>query len=115
MAQRRSQSAFFGAILAMIAMFGLATLSGWHSATVHDHDPHHAASIEHDHDYGRSKMGDLDAPLHLLAHAAGQWVAPAGPFAAPIVSFIAGNAWPVVDAILSAGIDPSELLRPPQG
>lgn len=115
MANRRSRSAFLAAILAMITMFGLATLSGWHGATVHDHNLVHAASIEHDHDRDASKMGDLDAPIHSLAHAAGEWVATAGPFAALITLPVIGNAWPAADAFFSAGIDPSELLRPPRG
>lgn len=115
MEKRRSRSAFFAAILVLVAMFGLATLSGWHSATVHDHDPVHAASIEHDHDRDASKMGDLEAPIHSFAHAAGELVTTAGPFAALMTLPVVANAWPAADAFLSAGIDPSELLRPPQG
>lgn len=101
-------------MLAMLAMFGLAALSGWHGATVHDHDPVHAASVEHDHDRDTSKMGDLDAPIHSLAHAAGEWVATAGPFAALAALPVFCDVWPTADASFDAGVDPSELLRPPR-
>ena len=115
MAKRGSPSALFAAMLAMIAMLGIVTLSGWHSAIVHGHDPVRAASIEHDHDRDATRTSDLDAPIHSLAHAAGEWVATAGPFAALMMSSVVGNAWPSADTSFSAGIDPSELLRPPRG
>ena len=75
---RRSRSAMFGAVLAFLALFGLFAVSGWHNAMVHDDDPIHAVSIEHSH--GSSSQTDPDAPVHVLAHATGQWIGFADPF-----------------------------------
>ena len=112
MAMRRSHSAFLGAFLAVIALFGIIAVSGWHNAIVHDDDAIHVGSIEHDH--APTNKEDPDAPIHLLAHAMGQWVSIAGPFATPIAAVIADRSWSTLNAWLRSGIDPAELLRPPQ-
>lgn len=113
MAQRRPRFAFLGALLAFSAMFCLVGLSGWHSASVHDHAPAHAATVEHDHDH--SRQADPDGPVHLLAHATGQWIALADPLAMPALADLPNLAWSVLDPSFRVGIDPSELLKPPRG
>lgn len=110
---RRSRSALLGAVLALVAMLGMIGASGWHGAVVHDDDPLHAVSVETSH--SGSSQTDPDAPIHALAHAAGQWVAfdAVVPTTRPIL--VVDRTWPTDIAGLRDGIGPSELLRPPQG
>lgn len=113
MPMRRSQSALFGAWLALVAVMGLFVLSGWHNAVVHDDDPIHVVSVEHDH--GSSRQTDPDGPIHVLAHATGQWISFAAPFQAPTLFAVADRVWSSGVYRLKGGIEPSELLRPPRG
>ncbi|MBB3877274.1 hypothetical protein GGR47_003542 [Sphingomonas aquatilis] len=110
---RRSRSAMFGAVLAFLALFGLFAVSGWHNAMVHDDDPIHAVSIEHSH--GSSSQTDPDAPVHVLAHATGQWIGFADPFMPVAPLFADQRVWVVDVAPWLHGIAPAELLRPPRG
>ena len=103
----------FLAAFALVAVLGLFALSGWHNAIVHDDDPIHVVSVEHDH--GSSNQTDPDGPIHVLAHATGQWIGIAAPFHAPAALAIADRVWPSGDYCLRGGIEPSELLRPPRG
>lgn len=110
---RQTRSALVGAVLALVAMLGLCALSGWHNAVLHDDGPVHLVSVDHDH--GSSKQVDPDAPIHVLAHATGQWIGFAGSFATPAPFAIAAQVWPIGRYGLRGGVDPSELLRPPRG
>ncbi|WP_454280350.1 hypothetical protein [Sphingomonas sp. Marseille-Q8236] len=94
-------------------MIGLVALSSWHSAVVHDDNPVHVASVEHVH--GSSNQVDPDGPIHVLAHATGQWLALADIFATPAQFAPVTQVWPIEVYDLQAGIDPSEPLRPPRG
>lgn len=127
MARRRSPSAILGAVLALVAMLGLVAVSGWHSAMVHDHNVVQVAAVDYDHDHGvdqtvaavhddhaPAKQGDSEGPVHLLAHAAGHWVAVDGPVPGPVPALVAARAWSILTASLIGGIDPSEFLRPPR-
>jgi hypothetical protein len=107
------QFALLGAVLALIAVLGLSALSGWHSASVQDLDPVHAASVEHSHD--RSVPGDPDGPIHVAAHATGQWLAAAGHFLSPAATLMTRQVWMTVAAPIPGGFDPAGLLRPPRG
>lgn len=109
---RKLRLASIGAILAVLAVFGLIALSGWHSAVIHDDDAIHVTSVEHYH--GPSKQADPDAPIHLIAHAVSQWVTTAASVAAPAAAMIAAQDWAACDASLRGGIDPAALLRPPR-
>lgn len=110
---RRPSFALLGAVLALVAMLGLSALSGWHSATIHDHAPVHASSAEHSHE--KSDQKDSDGPIHVLAHATGQWLAAAGQPLVPTFSLVKKLAWASVPPVISGGLDPSKLLRPPRG
>lgn len=109
---RKPRPTFLGAVVAVIAVFGLIALSGWHNAVVHDDDAIHVTSIEHRH--GSSRQADPDAPIHSLAHAVGQWVTTAGSLTAPAVAMSAAHNWATVEVCLRSGIDPAALLRPPR-
>lgn len=113
MTTRRSRSALLGAVLALVAMLGLIGASGWHNALVHDDDAVHAVSVEHSH--AGSNQTDPDAPIHALAHVAGQWISldATVPTTRPILA--SDQTWPTGLPGLRGGIGPSELLRPPQG
>lgn len=110
---RRSRSALVGAVLALVAMLGIFALSGWHNAVIHDDDPVHFVSVQHDH--GSSRQADPDGPIHVLAHATSQWIGFAGTFVTPVPLAVVAQAWPIGDYVLRGGIEPSELLRPPRG
>lgn len=113
MPMRHPRSALFGAVLALVAMLGLICVSGWHNAIVHDDDAVHAVSIEHSHD--APEKSDPDAPIHVLAHATGHWVAFAETFPSPRAVLVSDRDWAIDTDRLRSGIDPSELLRPPRG
>ncbi len=113
MTVRRSRLTLLGAALALIAMIGLSALSGWHSAFVHDHAPAHASSVEHSH--GTSGRTDPDGPIHVMAHATGQWLAPAGQPLVPVLMPVARAAWTIAASAIATNFAPSELLRPPRG
>lgn len=124
MAMRRSSSALFGAVLALVAMLGLVAASGWHSAMVHDHVPRQVGAVDHDQahpvaaehdDHAPAKQTGGDGPVHLLAHVAGHWVAFDAPATAPLPTIAAARAWSILTASLPGGIGPSKLLRPPRG
>lgn len=109
---RQSRQAFLATVLAVVAVFGLIALSGWHNAVIHDDDTIHVTSIEHRHT--PSRQADPDAPIHLLAHAVGQWITTAGSFATPAGAVLASRNWAPLEACLRHGIDPAALLRPPR-
>ncbi len=109
---RRPRSAFTGVILVVIALFGIIAVSGWHSAIVHDDDAIHASSVKHDH--APSDQGDPDAPIHILAHAMGQWVSITGPLALPIATAMVDRNWSPLAQAFRNGVDPAALLRPPR-
>jgi hypothetical protein len=124
MAMRRSSSALLGAVLALVAMLGLVAASGWHSAMIHDHVPVPVAAVDHDHDHSvavehddhaPAKQTGGDGPVHVLAHAAGHWVAFDGPTTAAMPALVAARAWSILTTSLASSIDPSKLLRPPRG
>lgn len=109
---RRSWFALLGAMLAIMAMLGLTALSTWHSAVVHDGDPIHAASI------GRingQQQPDPDGPIHVAAHATGQWLALAEQSAPSVFPMVSELTWAVCDVPFLNGREPAELLRPPRG
>ena len=111
MARRHSRSAVLGAPLALLAVFGLIGLSGWHDAVVHDEDPVHVVSVVHNHAGSKS---DPDAPIHLLAHSIGQWVDYGGAIPTPHLIPIADRRWAIANYDLPGGLDPAALLRPPR-
>jgi hypothetical protein len=113
MPKRCSRSTLFGAWLSLVAVLGLFALSSWHNAVVHDDDPIHVVSVEHDH--GLSKQTDPDRPIHVLAHATGQWIGFAVPFHTHAIFASADRVWAGSVYNLRGGIEPSELLRPPRG
>ena len=130
MAMRRSSSAILGVVLALVAMLGLVVVSGWHSAMIQDHSVVQVAAVDHHHDHDQpddhtvaaeqddhapAKQNGGEGPVHLLAHAAGHWVAFDGPATAPVPALVAARAWSILTVSLIGGIDPSKLLRPPRG
>lgn len=110
---QRSRVSLLGALLAVIAMFGLVALSGWHNALVHDHDRIEAVSIEH-YEGGSAIDADGSGPVHFLAHAIGHWVALANVLSTWIGTIDGGHVWIVAASFLCAGTDPAMLLRPPR-
>ncbi|NTS66593.1 hypothetical protein HRV97_15685 [Sphingomonas sp. HHU CXW] len=112
MPMRHPRSALLGAVLALVAMLGLIGLSGWHNAIVHDDDAIHASVIEHSHD--TPEKSDPDAPIHVLAHATGHWVAFDGALPSERMILVADRQWMIGTARLPGGIDPAEFLRPPR-
>jgi hypothetical protein len=110
---RRPRFSRLGALLALVAMLGFFALSSWHNAIVHDDDPVHLVSVEHDH--GSSAQTDPDAPIHVLAHATGQWIDIAGPISKPLMFTAAPRLWSIGVFHLRGAIEPAGLLRPPRG
>lgn len=112
MTLRRSRFNAVSIVLAVVALFGIIVVSGWHGSIIHYDVTSHASSP--DHVYAPAKPADPDAPIHLIAHAMGQWVPIAGPLAIPVVAVIADRNWARVRTPFRGGIDPAALLRPPR-
>ena len=112
MTLNRPRLALFGAMMALTAMLALSVLSGWHSAAVHEHAPGHASFAEHSHE--ESGQQDADGPIHILAHANGEWLT-ATQSLLPAAVAMTRPAWATVAPIIQGGHDPSALLRPPKG
>jgi hypothetical protein len=112
MAVQRSSVAILGVVLALAAVLGPVQVAMVDTHSDDDHD--HAVMIDHD-DQAPAKQADGDGPAHLLAHAAGHWVAFDGARAAPVAAIVAARVWSILTPSLPSGIDPSKLLRPPRG
>ncbi|NJR78755.1 hypothetical protein [Sphingomonas corticis] len=111
MIARRSRSTLLGALLALLAVFAMNGVSGWHGATFHDDDPAHVESVEHTHGGAQT---DPDSPVHLAAHTAGQWLVEPARTLAPVLLSTSRTPVSIVDAALLVGVGPSTLLRPPR-
>lgn len=109
---RRSHFALFGALLAFAAILGISALSVWHSAMVNDADPIHAVSVGHID--GAPSKTDPDGPLHVLAHATGQFLSIDSQPATSVFAALVERVWTPLTAFFRDGSDPSGLLRPPQ-
>lgn len=109
---RHPRFALLSAVLALVAMLGLSALSGWHSATVHDHAPVQTSLSEHAHE--KSGQSDPDGPIHALAHATGQWLTAAGQPLLHTFALMTKPAWTTVLPVIRGGLDPSKPLRPPR-
>lgn len=113
MALRRSPYALIGAVLALVALLGLIGVATWHSAVIHDDDPIQFVLVEQG--SGSSNQADPVGPVHVVAHATGQFIAFAEPLAASAPALTTNQAWPIATTFLGDGSDPSKLLRPPRG
>lgn len=106
-----SRAALLGAVLALFAVFGLITLSGWHSADFHDHDLPNTVFVEHG--PGASGQNSPENPIHLGAHAVGQ-VLPASQTIELTSAPVEIRSWSASEADIPTGVDPARLLRPPR-
>jgi len=111
---RHLRAATLGALLALTAVLGLATLTTWHDASFHDDDRTVQLSVDaHDHDQGPSQ--DTDSPMHLVAHAAGHWLN-VGLQNDRLVTVLPSVRLCVIGHVQAlAGLSPGLLLRPPRG
>ena len=112
--RRRSSSLFI--LLAFAALLGMASISGWHSASFHDDAPGQGASLAHGHAEAHqqdpsSEQGDS---VHLAAHAIGHGIdLPVADATAQMpkpveITFDVGEADPLV------GLKAAAFLRPPR-
>jgi hypothetical protein len=110
-AARRSRSAILGALLAWLAVLGVFSLSTWHSADFHDHEPAHVASVVQVHD---QQAPDPDSAIHVAAHMVGHSIAVPGATVASAASAALATRWQRDRSELRRGLDPTSLLRPPR-
>lgn len=109
---RRSRFALIGALLAFAALLGISSLSVWHSTMVNDADPIHAVSVGHvDADAGKT---DPDGPLHVVAHATGQFLSIDIQPATTVFAARAEQVWTLFKDAFRDGSAQSGLLRPPR-
>lgn len=109
---RRPYFALLGALLAFAAMLGIASLSVWHSTMVNDADPIHAVSIGHV-DSAASNT-DPDGPLHVAAHATGQFLSIDPQSATTILATLPERIWTPFTSLFRDDSAQSGLLRPPR-
>ena len=108
---RRPRSALLGVLLALLAVVAMSGVSGWHGATFHHDDPAHVEAVEHTHG---ATQTDPDSPVHLAAHAAGQWLIESERVLAPVLTAVSRTPAKITDAAFLVGVAPSTLLRPPR-
>lgn len=109
---RRPRTALMGALLAFLAVLGMAALSTWHGAAFHDDDPVHAVSVAHAH--GEDLSADPDAAIHVAAHMVGQGVDLPATGVATLLAFTGDELWLRGGAVLPRAPGPPSLLRPPR-
>lgn len=109
---RQPYFALLGTLLALAAMLGIASLSVWHSTMVNDADPIHAVSIGHV-DSAPSNT-DPDGPLHVAAHATGQFLSIDPHSATTILAALPERIWTPFTSLFRDGSAQSGLLRPPR-
>jgi hypothetical protein len=109
---RRPRTALIGALLAFLAVVGMAALSTWHGATFHDNDPVHAVSVAHAH--GDDLSADPDAAIHVAAHMVGQGVDLPAAGVAALFAPAGDKLWLRGGAVLPKAPGPPSLLRPPR-
>lgn len=104
--------ALLGALLAFAAMLGIASLSVWHSTMVNDADPIHAVSIGHVD--GAASKSDPDGPLHVAAHATGQFLSINIQSATTVLASLTERVWTPFASPFRSGSTQFGLLRPPK-
>jgi hypothetical protein len=109
---RRSYFALLGALLAFVAMLGISSLSVWHSTMLNDADPIHAVSVGHI-DSATSNP-DPDGPLHVAAHATGQFLSIDTQSATTVLTTRAERIWIPFTSLFRDDSAQSSLLRPPR-
>lgn len=110
---RRSLSALVAALLALVAIFSMNAVSGWHASAVQDDvELAHSLSADHDHDHGKSN--DTDSLVHLAAHCLGHSVGLPGQFTAPARSVAEARVWAIPRAATLKGQMSPSVLRPPE-
>jgi hypothetical protein len=109
---RRPYFALLGALLAFMALLGISSLSVWHNAMVNDADPIHAVSVGHIE--SAESNSDPDGPLHVAAHATGQFLSIDIQSPATIFAAQAERVWTSFTSLFRDGSAQSGLLRPPR-
>lgn len=109
---RRPRTALIGALLALLAVVGMAALSTWHCATFHDDDPVHAVSVAHAHSDDLS--ADPDAAIHVAAHMVGHGVDLPATSVATLYAATGDELWLRGGTVLPKALGPPSLLRPPR-
>lgn len=102
-------------LLALIAVAGIAMLSGWHAASFHDDaHPAHAVSMHDAHNENETSKGDSHSAVHIAAHAIGQGFDVPAHTATPLLPIPTPRTWLASATPKGAAFEPSSLLRPPQ-
>jgi len=109
---RRPRPALLSVILAILAVMTMSAVSTWHSASFHDDDPIHAASVTHVH--SDSGSVDPDAPIHVAAHMVGQGIDLPSVTTAPLYAAREVVRWQMTPSGFTPGEDPASPLRPPR-
>jgi hypothetical protein len=109
------RSSLRAAWLALIAVVGIAMLSGWHAASFHDDaHPGHAVSLHDAHGENETPKSDGHSAVHIAAHAIGQGFDLPVDVSAPPLLVATARIW-LANAIPErTAFEPSSLLRPPQ-
>lgn len=108
---RRLRAALFGAVLSLLAVLSINLLTAWHSS-IGDTGSVHADAVQH---VGKNVgQTDPDDPIHVAAHAAGQWLIAPISAAGSILVTAVEVLWRTYDAELAPGRDPPAILEPPR-
>jgi hypothetical protein len=101
--------------LALIAVAGIAMLSGWHAASFHDDaHPGHAVAFHDAHGENETPKSDGHSQVHIAAHAIGQGFDLPVDMATPPLPVATQPTWLASAAPRRTAFEPSSLLRPPQ-
>lgn len=113
---RRLPMPVLSALLALLAVFGVCALSGWHASNFEDLPTAHGSVLEHvhDHDHDHANQTDPDGAVHIAAHAVAQGMAIPD---AAVMTYSASSSALLWTSMLVAGRlqkAPFSLLRPPR-
>jgi len=115
----RARVFVLGALLALIALLGMSTLSTWHGATIHSDDHSAAVSLPHAHGpapgaedaHGTADPDDL---IHVVAHVVVHGLALPSIISAELRDASIESSWSRISDNVMAGLEPASLLRPPR-
>lgn len=101
-----------GALLALLALLGMNTLSTWHGSTFHSEEPAEATSPQAHH-AGHGTV-DSDNTVHIAAHVLAQGMALPSTMDAAVYIATVDTGWLTDRPDFVAGLHPTSLLRPPR-
>lgn len=103
-------------LTAILALFGMVSLTTWHDVEGHVQGPDQVATTDRDHpDYTPVERPDTADLIHLAAHAVLQTIVVPSPLVVAAFMKPVSEIWTIAAAKAARPIAPLAILRPPRG